>query len=145
MSPSPFAQIQKSRNIIICINCKLHSWSSGLTRFYTPKFHKLNFTPWNLVPLVIHPMISFCCWVTHHHANVFYFCQISPKTTSFKWWPSGELAQSKLRHFRPKLKTHYSSLNDTIQAKYKKSKNINHNPTNPKTTLTQSPRLVWTW
>ena len=37
------------------VNCKLHLWSLGLIGFYTPKFQKLDFTPWSLIPLAIYP------------------------------------------------------------------------------------------
>jgi len=36
----------------------------GVTGFYTPKFQKLDFTPWNLIPLAIHTLrlISVVKW-----------------------------------------------------------------------------------
>ena len=36
------------------VDCKLHPWSLGLIG-YTPKFQKLDFTPWSLIPLAIYP------------------------------------------------------------------------------------------
>ena len=42
--------------IIVWVNCKLHSWNLELIGFYTPKFQKLDFTPWSLVPLAIYPL-----------------------------------------------------------------------------------------
>ena len=48
----------------IRVNCKLHPWHLGLFGFYTPKFQNLDFTPWSLVPLAIHPprLVSAVNW-----------------------------------------------------------------------------------
>ena len=42
-------------NVFFWVNCKLHPWSLGLIGFYTPKFQKLDFIPWSLIPLAIYP------------------------------------------------------------------------------------------
>ena len=118
------------------INCKLHPWSLGLIGFYTPKFQKLDFTPWSLVPLVIHPpqLVSVVKW---HIIMLMYFI-FAKSATKLRHFSDDQMKSwhtSKLRRFINKLKTKISSLNDRLNSKIWKQRTRRTN-----TSLAQTPR-----
>ena len=76
--------------IKLWVNCKLHPWSLGLTRFYTLMFQKLDFTPESLLSLAIQPpqLIFSVNW---HIIMLTYFIFVK-STQNYvisiknKWW-----------------------------------------------------------
>ena len=91
--------------LIFRINCKLHPWNLGLTGFYTPKFRKLDFTPWSLTLLAIHPHSWFLLLSDIITLMCFIFDKSASKLRHFSDDQAKSWHASKLCSFKAKLKT----------------------------------------